>query len=141
MLKFLERIKFVSKSFIRILTLQDLRAYFNKTHYAFLSVSLLINVASSLSRLIAPAAFGKALEMLAKSQKETSFADLDFSPLELLYLSISLSIWLRYEDDIKELVMLPFVNTLTEKMSLNLSRHAHELPLNEHTKIRNEINS
>lgn len=140
-MKLAEKAKHYLQIFPRIFLLTDIKQYMTKTSMFRMLLSFLIGGGSSGAKIIAPAAFGRAIEMIAKNESEMKIVGSTLTPLELLILAAVLTAWLQGEQYIQTGLLTAVKNLVTTKLSKNLSQFTHQIVMKDHIEKSQEINN
>jgi ABC-type multidrug transport system fused ATPase/permease subunit len=125
--------------YFKIFSLWDFQKDFSKADKLKLLTVITIDIVNSIAKMIAPAAFAKAIEMLALSKENIEIGFFELEPKELLYISAILSVALRSESYIKNIILNKVNDHAIKKNAMKIIDFEHRIPLSHHYILRTEI--
>ena len=122
-----------------LISLKKIKNIINKKHIAQIIVSNVLNTINSAIKILSPVTFGKAIEMVAKSETSTDDFGIEISTVNLFYLSTAFTAWTLVEGHIRKSLLLSTEKAFIKDLSLKLTEKSHEISIAGHLHLRNEI--
>lgn len=126
-------------NYIKLVTFWELRNTLSKTDILRIALALALNITGSIVKILAPAALAKAVEMIAMSEEAEQFGFLEFTPKELLFISLLLSVWTKAEGYLKDFLMLATEKSIVERHSKKIIKLTHQVSFEDHLELRKDI--
>jgi ABC-type multidrug transport system fused ATPase/permease subunit len=137
--KILLKYKNIVTDCARIVSMADIKFYLSGKNYIKVFMSLLMSMLSSFVKILAPMAFGKAIEMIALGEKELCFIGFNINPAGLLYFCAIAAAWIQAENYLKKLLLHDIENEVISGLSVRLTEKIHSLSLQDHMRLQGEI--
>lgn len=125
-MKIFEKIKNYAVAIFRTLTLKNMRSSLVKMDYVNFSGVLILNVISSIAKILAPATLAQAVEVIANTGEEPD-RDVTSEAKQLLYLSMALTAWANLEGYVKKMLLKNIERSLIRDNVCLVVKASHQM--------------
>lgn len=123
----------------KVIWMKDAWEYLNGIRAAQIISSVVVNIIDAGAKLLGPAAFAKAITMVALDESQDEVWGLSLNATELIYIAIALNGLQLITPDIRKLVLYGAGEKILEGISYRLAKKTLQLSSQEHEKKKHEL--